>query len=54
MTGVKSACGGGKSGEACQLCGSKEPPRYWCEVCEQAVPDKRCPLCGLKTRKIRL
>ena len=32
----------------------EEPPSYWCEICGQVVTDKRCPLCGLKTRKIRM
>lgn len=26
---------------------------YWCETCQQDVPEKRCPTCGLKARKIR-
>lgn len=26
---------------------------YWCQVCRQAVAEKRCPLCGLKARKLR-
>jgi hypothetical protein len=26
---------------------------YWCQVCRQAVSEKRCPLCGLKARKQR-
>ena len=29
------------------------PLAYWCEVCQQQVPEKRCPLCGLKARKMR-
>jgi predicted RNA-binding protein with PUA domain len=37
----------------CRLCGSDLPLAYWCETCQQLVPDKRCPHCGLKTRKVR-
>jgi predicted RNA-binding protein with PUA domain len=31
-----------------------EPPGYWCDICQQVVTDKRCPLCGLKARKMRM
>lgn len=26
---------------------------YWCETCQRPVPEKRCPNCGLKARKVR-
>lgn len=37
----------------CRTCGYGAPVLYWCETCQQLVPDKRCPGCGLKTRKVR-
>jgi len=40
--------------ESCPVSEKREPPDYWCEICGQVVTDKRCPLCGLKTRKIRM
>jgi hypothetical protein len=40
--------------ESCPVCDKKEPPGYWCETCVQVVADKRCPLCGLKARKMRM
>ncbi|MBC8017827.1 MAG: hypothetical protein H7X83_04805 [Verrucomicrobia bacterium] len=43
----------GNMPENCRLCGGDESPGYWCEVCGRAVPEKRCPLCGLKARRIR-
>ncbi|KAF0219462.1 MAG: hypothetical protein FD174_1922 [Geobacteraceae bacterium] len=49
----KCICCEGKSGKACPVCGERELPGYWCEVCGQAVSEKRCPLCGLKARKMR-
>lgn len=30
-----------------------EPVLYWCEVCEQMFDSKRCPLCGMKLKKVR-
>lgn len=53
MATGKCKCGRGKPGEVCPVCGEGDLPGYWCEVCNQAVMEKRCPLCGLKTRKIR-
>jgi len=53
MTGVKCTCGGNPR-ESCPVCGNREPPGYWCETCGEVVTDKRCPLCGLKTRKMRM
>jgi hypothetical protein len=44
---------GGKPDNDCAACGKGEPPRYWCEVCEKQIAEKRCPSCGLKARKIR-
>ncbi|MDR3580791.1 MAG: hypothetical protein P4L44_12595 [Oryzomonas sp.] len=46
-------CGTKRSEETCPACREAEPRRYWCETCERVVADKRCPLCGLKARKIR-
>jgi hypothetical protein len=38
--------------EGCPEC-CTSPLEYWCEVCQQNVPEKRCPFCGLKARKMR-
>lgn len=37
----------------CWECGGGIPLPYWCETCQRMVPEKRCPNCGLKARKIR-
>jgi predicted RNA-binding protein with PUA domain len=37
----------------CAARGGRQPLPYWCEVCERAVPEKRCPYCGLKAKRIR-
>ncbi len=42
-----------EKGEHCTVCRQREMPGYWCDVCEREVAEKRCPLCGLKARKIR-
>jgi len=42
-----------KATAPCASCGQKPQLRYWCEVCEKVVDEKRCPSCGLKTRKVR-
>ncbi|MHB8121713.1 MAG: hypothetical protein ACYDG4_06110 [Desulfuromonadaceae bacterium] len=42
-----------KAGTACLTCGNGAPLLYWCETCQKLVSDKRCPDCGLKSRKIR-
>ena len=46
-------CGDEQPTEACRLCREREVPRYWCQVCNRVVLEKRCPLCGLKARKIK-
>lgn len=38
---------------ACKMCGSEITLPYWCETCQRPVAEKRCPCCGLKTRKSR-
>lgn len=53
MDSKPCGCGGVEPGEVCPVCGEGESPRYWCEACQRAVAGKRCPLCGLKARKIR-
>jgi predicted RNA-binding protein with PUA domain len=40
--------------ESCPVCEERDPAGYWCEICGQVVTDKRCSLCGLKTRKMRM
>jgi predicted RNA-binding protein with PUA domain len=52
MSGVKCTCGDNPR-KACPVCEKRESPGYWCEICGQVVTDKRCPLCGLKTRKVK-
>jgi hypothetical protein len=42
-----------RSEEPCPERREAEPQQYWCETCERIVAGKRCPLCGLKARKIR-
>ncbi len=37
---------------ACGKCVIKELPQYWCETCGKQLPEKRCPDCGLKSRKM--
>jgi predicted RNA-binding protein with PUA domain len=41
------------AGESCTTCSSGGVPIYWCESCRKAVEEKRCPLCGLKAKKVR-
>lgn len=52
--GVKACmCGKESKEEVCSVCAERESSRYWCESCLQIVTEKRCPLCGLKARKVR-
>jgi len=45
-------CGCGQEQEAtCAECRREETFSYWCSSCDRAVPDKRCPYCGLKSKK---
>jgi len=53
MTDENCICGSAKSGADCSLCRERKYLPYWCESCRQAVAEKRCPLCGLKAKKIR-
>jgi hypothetical protein len=46
----KCNCGEGHQG-SCGGCGMEEIFGYWCDTCKTSVPDKRCPNCGLKTKK---
>ncbi|MFZ2950277.1 MAG: hypothetical protein WA003_12400 [Desulfuromonadaceae bacterium] len=54
-TGATLRCGCGKkeSGLACRECDGGMLLPYWCETCKKPVPEKRCPSCGLKCRKVR-
>lgn len=45
-------CHGKHPETPCRICGGTWFP-YWCETCERLVPEKRCPFCGLKARKVR-
>lgn len=42
-----------KSQENCRKCINEDRLLYWCQVCNQAVAEKRCPMCGLKARRMR-
>ena len=44
---------GGKPEELCPVSGGCKLLPFWCEACQIAVAEKRCPLCGLKAKKIR-
>jgi predicted RNA-binding protein with PUA domain len=50
---AEKKCADEKAGTACRNCAKEAPLLFWCEVCEKTVEEKRCPSCGLKTRKIR-
>ncbi|WP_198134531.1 hypothetical protein [Geotalea uraniireducens] len=52
MADRECTCGNSKPAEVCRVCRDRENLQYWCESCEQAVVEKRCPLCGLKARKL--
>ncbi|MBW4056197.1 MAG: hypothetical protein HIU83_12515 [Proteobacteria bacterium] len=55
MTMNNKKCSGSENNpqQTCRACEKGAPQLYWCETCQQLVPDKRCPGCGLKTRKVR-
>jgi predicted RNA-binding protein with PUA domain len=38
---------------SCAACRREEIVWYWCDSCKRSVPDKRCPLCGLKTHRMK-
>jgi predicted RNA-binding protein with PUA domain len=45
-------CNCGETGQgSCGGCGMEEILAYWCETCKRSVPDKRCPECGLKSKR---
>ena len=49
---ARCSCGTGE-GKSCPACSNEPEEAYWCESCKQVVDDKRCPLCGLKAKKLR-
>lgn len=54
MTSDKCGCGGDREKESCAVCLiGQELLSYWCQTCRVAVPEKRCPHCGLKAQKKR-
>jgi len=53
MADGKPVCGGEGEVDACRPCGEGWTPSYWCDTCEREVGEKRCPLCGLKARRMR-
>ena len=52
MTTDKCSCGETEE-ESCTLCSAEGKPLYWCDSCRKEVAEKRCPLCGLKARRVR-
>lgn len=46
-------CNDKDAGKTCRQCDQDLSLPYWCEMCERLVPEKRCPGCGLKARKVR-
>jgi hypothetical protein len=48
----KCSCRDGEIQKICPQFEGEDILPYWCEVCRQAVADKRCPLCGLKASKL--
>jgi hypothetical protein len=53
MSDENCICSVKKPGEVCPVCAESALPLYWCDSCGQSVAEKRCPLCGLKARKVR-
>ncbi|HEY5513674.1 MAG TPA: hypothetical protein VIK40_08525 [Geomonas sp.] len=53
MTTKECGCSGEKPQGVCAACRGEAIFSYWCESCNRSVPEKRCPLCGLKARKKR-
>ncbi|ACM20278.1 hypothetical protein Geob_1921 [Geotalea daltonii FRC-32] len=51
MNDRQCTCPGGMQDLQCEVCSQR--PTYWCDNCKKEVPEKRCPLCGLKTRKMK-
>lgn len=52
MTEKNCSCEPGRPG-SCPSCFAEQLTEYWCETCRLSVPEKRCPHCGLKTKKKR-
>ncbi len=51
MNDRQCTCPGGMQDLQCEVCSQR--PAYWCDNCKKEVPEKRCPLCGLKTLKMK-
>jgi len=52
MATEKGACGNGTKEGSCPCCVEGNETWYWCDICRQAFPEKRCPQCGLKLKKM--
>ena len=50
MAEKKDCCG---APQETKCGGCADALAYWCESCHKATAEKRCPLCGLKTRRAR-
>jgi|GEM_PF-1745270 len=46
-------CNKVKNEMTCKGCDNEMPLSFWCETCQLLVPEKRCPSCGLKAKKVR-
>ncbi|OGU00699.1 MAG: hypothetical protein A2079_00495 [Geobacteraceae bacterium GWC2_48_7] len=53
MEKQEECCSGKNTDKKCRECESGTTLPYWCETCQRLVPEKRCPYCGLKARKVR-
>lgn len=51
MAENKCGCGDEKHEGGCQGCRMDDIFSYWCESCNRAVAEKRCPYCGLKAKR---
>lgn len=51
---AEKGCSCGEKHEGgCAGCAMEEIFSYWCESCKRSVPEKRCPYCGLKSKRKR-
>jgi predicted RNA-binding protein with PUA domain len=53
MSKKECDCNEDNSGTECLTCDRILLLSYWCETCKRPVAEKRCPGCGLKSRKVR-
>jgi hypothetical protein len=46
------ACVGAEPEGHGRRCDGEERLAFWCDICRRPVAEKRCPGCGLKTRRM--